>query len=235
MFGAIPKRAWRRKISPDEDNRCLLSMNCLLIRSGERILLVDTGVGSKDLKKLSYYDFRDLHDIRDLLRQSGISPEEVSDVILSHLHFDHCGGCTYLDEKGNLQVSFPNARHYVGKRQWENYLNPNDLERDSFRPEDMLPIQEKGLLHLVDKDTELWPGIHLQLCDGHTYDQLVVSALLKDELLIYPGDAIPTRAHLSDEWISAYDIEPLQSLASKRKIKQLAEGKKHQYVFYHSL
>ncbi|MDL2223097.1 MBL fold metallo-hydrolase [Bacteroidales bacterium OttesenSCG-928-M11] len=235
MFGAIPKRAWKRKIIADEENRCLMSMNCLLVQIDDRILLFDTGIGSKDLKKLSYYNFQKVKDIRTFIEEINIKPEDITDVILSHLHFDHCGGCTYRDNSGNLQIAFPNAKHYVGAKQWQNFLNPNDLERDSFRKEDILPIEEKGLLHLIEEDIELLPGVEIKLYDGHTYNQLAAYININNnEWLIFPSDVIPTRAHLSDEWISAYDIEPLKSLESKRKIKEWAKDKKHKYIFYHS-
>lgn len=233
MFGAVPKRAWSRKCPADEQNRCLLSMNCLLVKTDDRLILLDTGVGTKDLDKLAYYDFQALRDIRELVIEAGFCPEDVTDVVLSHLHFDHCGGCTYRDEAGQLQVSFPKAKHYVGQRQWENFLRPNPLEVDSFRREDLLPVQKAGLLTLVNKPFELFSGFHLDLFDGHTFGQLAAWFETEDELIIFPGDVIPTQAHLSDEWISAYDIEPLRSLESKRRVKAWAEGKTSRYVFYH--
>jgi glyoxylase-like metal-dependent hydrolase (beta-lactamase superfamily II) len=233
MFGAIPKSAWNRKY-PSDRNCCPLAMNCLLVWNEDRVALLDTGIGTKDLGKLAYYHFQELKEPSDLIRSLGFEPPQITDVVLSHLHFDHCGGCTYKDELGNLQVSFPNARHWVGKSQWENYLNPNGLEKDSFRPQDMMPVMDAGLLRLVDSDFELFEGFHLKLFDGHTYGQLVSFIETgKDEILLFPSDVIPTRAHRSPEWISAYDIEPLKSLAAKIKIKELTAGKKGNVVFYH--
>jgi glyoxylase-like metal-dependent hydrolase (beta-lactamase superfamily II) len=234
MFGAIPKRAWSRKYPSDEGNCCRLAMNCLLVWNENRVVLLDTGVGNKDLGKLAYYHFQDLNEPTDLIRSQGFEPHQVTDVILSHLHFDHCGGCTYKDESGKLQVTFPNARHWVAKSQWENYLHPNGLEIDSFRPQDMLPVMEAGLLRLVEDDLDLFEGFHLKLFNGHTPGQIVsLIETGENEILLFPGDVIPTKAHCSPEWISAYDIAPLQSLAAKLKLKELTEGKKGNWVFYH--
>jgi glyoxylase-like metal-dependent hydrolase (beta-lactamase superfamily II) len=234
MFGAIPKRAWSRKYPSDEGNCCRLAMNCLLVWNENRVVLLDTGVGTRDLGKLSYYHFQDLKELTGLIRLQGFEPHQVTDVVLSHLHFDHCGACTYQDESGKLQVTFPNARHWVGKSQWENYLNPNELEIDSFRPQDVMPVMEAGLLHWVDGDLDLFEGFYLKLFDGHTPGQIVSFIETgKDEILLFPGDVIPTKAHRSTEWISAYDIEPLKSLAAKIKCQELTEKKKENTVFYH--
>ena len=233
MFGSIPKRAWSRKFPADDKNRCALAMNACLLIAEDRLILIDTGVGSKDLGKLSYYDFFDEKDIRQVIIEQGYSPEDITDVILSHLHFDHCGGCTYYDNTNTLQVSFPNAKHYVGKKQWESFNNPNDLEKSSFRKQDLMPIYENGLLQWVDTPFELIPNCFIDLYDGHTLGQLAVRFQADNEFIFYPGDVIPTKAHLSDEWISAYDIEPLKSLESKRKIKQQAQDVNARFVFYH--
>lgn len=233
MFGAIPKRAWSRRYPSDEQNRCRLAMNCMLVWNQERIVLLDTGVGKKDLKNLSYYDFHNQEDLVELIGSHGFKPEQITDVVLSHLHFDHCGGCTYTDDNGNLQLTFPKAKYWVSKPQWEEYMNPNDLEKDSFRPADMLPVLESGSLRLVNDNFTLFDGFTIKLYDGHTKGQIVSFIETEDEYCLFPGDVFPTKAHLSDEWISAYDIEPLESLATKRKIKELISDKKYSIIFYH--
>jgi Zn-dependent hydrolases, including glyoxylases len=235
MFGAIPKAAWSHRVITDEQNRCRMGMNCVLAWTDDRVILIDTGVGTKSLEELIYYDFRDTKDIRDLVIEAGFKPEEVTDVILTHLHFDHCGGCSYLDKDGELMVSFPNARHYVGKKQWENYMNPNQLEAKSFRQKDMKPVHSSGLLQLVEEDLELFPGFRIELYDGHTYDQLAVIFDTEDRHLVVPGDVIPTRYHQSDIWISAYDIEPLQSLRSKQALKKKYPRDQYTYIFFHDI
>jgi glyoxylase-like metal-dependent hydrolase (beta-lactamase superfamily II) len=234
MFGAVPKRAWSRKYPSDEQNRCCLAMNCLLVWNHDRMVLFDAGVGNKELSKLSYYRFKDTKNISEMIRFHGFYPEQVTDVVLSHLHFDHCGGCTFLDEKGELRITFPNAKHWVGERQWQSYLHPNALEKDSFRPDDLLPVFNAGLVHRIDSGVELCENIHLQLFDGHTQDQIVSFIQMDNQQwLLFPGDVIPMKAHLSNEWISAYDLEPLKSLEAKNTLKEWAKQKNVTTVFYH--
>jgi glyoxylase-like metal-dependent hydrolase (beta-lactamase superfamily II) len=209
-------------------------MNCLLVWNENRTVLLDTGVGSKNLGKLSYYGFHDMKNLFDLLHTQGFKPEQITDVVLSHLHFDHCGGCTYRDEAGNLQVSFPNARHWVGEKQWESYLQPFVLEKDAFRPEDLLPVFKAGLVKRIDSDGELFEGFRLKLFDGHTQGQIVsFIKIAGNESLLFPGDVIPTKAHLSDEWISAYDLEPMKSFSAKIKLKRAMKNESLKIVFYH--
>ncbi|GHV59548.1 MBL fold metallo-hydrolase [Bacteroidia bacterium] len=234
MFGAIPKQAWSRKYPPDEDNTCVLAMNCLLVWNSERIILLDTGLGTKELGKLSYYRFHDVQDIAGMVRVAGFEPEQVTDVILSHLHFDHCGGCTYRDANGSLQITFPKARHWVGRKQWDNYLWPNTLEKSSFRPDDMLPVFESGLLQLVEDDAyRVAEDFLLYIYPGHTKGQLVSCFTSEDGTGIFAGDVIPTRAHLPDDWISAYDTHPLKSLAAKIRLKEQMKENSSRLFFYH--
>lgn len=234
MFGAIPKRAWSRKYLSDEQNCCRLAMNCMLVWNEKRKILLDTGVGSKDLGKFSYYGFHETKDLRRCVYTQGFYPEQITDVVLSHLHFDHCGGCTYRDETGNLQVSFPNATHWVGAKQCESYLHPFILEKDAFRPEDFLPVFEAGLVKQIDSDCKLSDDFQLKLFDGHTKGQIVSFIKVADnENLLFPGDVIPTKAHLSVEWISAYDLEPIESFLAKMTLKEWMKNENIKIVFYH--
>ena len=233
MFGAIPKQAWRKMYEADNEGNCLLAMNCLLVWDKNRVVLLDTGIGTKELGKLSYYHFHRLKKITDLIRLHGFEPEQVTDVVLSHLHFDHCGACTY-SENGKLEITFPRARHWVSEAQWESYMNPNDLELHSFRQQDMMPVWKFGLVQLIEGDYELFKGFNLSLFNGHTKGQIVSFIELGNkEILLFSGDVIPIKANFSDTWISAYDIEPLESLAAKKTIKEWTEGERVNYVFYH--
>jgi len=234
MFGAIPKRAWSRKYPSDDENCCRLAMNCLLVWNEKRIVVLDAGVGNKELGKLSCYKFSDIKDLRELVLSYGFNPEQVTDVVLSHLHFDHCGGCTYRDKEGNLRIAFPNANHWVSEKQWQNYLQPNVLEKDAYRRDDLLPVLNAGLLRRIDSDFELFENFYIKLFDGHTQSQIVSLIKEKDGRgLLFPGDVIPTKAHLPDEWISAYDVEPLQSLAAKIALKEWTKRENITTVFYH--
>lgn len=231
MFGAIPKTAWSRRYPSDEHNGCILAMRSALIKSGDRLILIDTGAGEKHLKKLAYYRFFDLRPITDLVREQGYVPEEVTDVILTHLHFDHCAGCTSGPEA--LTISFPKATHWVSRRQWENFCHPHPLERASFFPEDMQAVEAAGLLHLVDAPTALCPGVQLRLADGHTPGQLVPYLLDDNETLVFAGDVIPLMASVSLDWISAYDLAPTLSYDAKRRLLDEAAHEGQRLVFCH--
>ncbi len=148
MFGAIPKTAWSRRYPSDEHNGCILAMRSLLIRTDDgRVILIDNGCGNKQLKRLAYYRFFKLIDLGDRLRTLHIRPEEITDVVLTHLHFDHCGYTTQRDEPdGHLSLSFPNASHWVGRKQWENFLHPNAPENESYYPQNMRAVADAGLL-----------------------------------------------------------------------------------------
>ncbi|MDR1718505.1 MAG: MBL fold metallo-hydrolase [Dysgonamonadaceae bacterium] len=233
MFGAIPKRAWNRRYDCDEQNTCKLAMRCLLVWNDQRVILFDTGVGIKSPGKLSYYRFNKLYDIAALVCSCGFKPEQVTDVVLTHLHFDHCGGCTYSDESGNLHVTFPNALHWIAQPQWESFLHPNVMEESSFREDDMMPVSDAGLIRLVESDLILVDGINLALYNGHTKGQIVPFIKTGNIEIVYPGDVIPTRAHCSIDWISAYDINPLESIEAKLKLREYTTDKKGFMVFYH--
>jgi Zn-dependent hydrolases, including glyoxylases len=233
MFGAIPKRAWSKRYSSDADNCCRLAMNCLLAWSEDHVVLFDTGVGNKRLGFLSYYNFQERKNLVDLIREEGFEPEQITDVVLSHLHFDHCGGCTEDINLFETKVVFPKARHWISKAQLNSFLHPNELEKDSFLLKNITPIMSAGLLRLIDADTKLFEGLDLKLFDGHTRGQIVSVIRTGHETCVFPGDLIPTKAHLSDEWISAYDLEPLKSLIAKKQFKSSLQGENVRVIFYH--
>lgn len=224
MFGAIPKTAWSRRYPSNEKNGCILTMRSLLIsKYPEKIILVDNGAGNKHLDQLSYYNFFNLVDLEEELRKKGITPEQVTDVILTHLHFDHCGYSTRKEEKtGELYPSFPNATHWVSRKQWENFLHPNPLEKDSYFMENMQAIADKGLLRLIDTDTKLCPDIELRIFDGHTPGQLVPYITTSEQTFVFAGDVIPLVASVSPEWISAYDTYPV--ISYQEKVRMLEEA-----------
>lgn len=234
MFGAIPKTAWSRRYPSDNHNGCILAMRSMLVETGGRRILIDTGAGSKHLKSLSYYRFFGMKEIRETLRTQGIEPDTITDVVLTHLHFDHCGGCTYRDDNDQLQITFPNAIHWVSESQWTNFLHPHPLERGSFFLEDMKPIDEAGKLKLVyATQSTLYPGITLRLADGHTPGQIVPRVKAGEETIVFAGDVIPLLASLSPEWISAYDLEPVISYDEKIRLMEEAAFHHQRIVFCH--
>ena len=235
MFGAIPKTAWSRRYPSNEKNGCILTMRSLLIsKYPEKIILIDNGAGNKHLDQLSYYNFFNLVDLEEELRKKGITPEQVTDVILTHLHFDHCGYSTRKEEKtGELYPSFPNATHWVSRKQWENFLHPNPLEKDSYFMENMQAIADKGLLRLIDTDTKLCPDIELRIFDGHTPGQLVPYITTSEQTFVFAGDVIPLVASVSPEWISAYDTYPVTSYQEKVRMLEEAAREGQVLIYCH--
>lgn len=238
MFGAIPKTAWSRRYPSNEQNGCILAMRSMLIHNGEgKIILIDNGAGNKHLKRLSYYNFFGLIDLKDELLKQGITCEEVTDVILTHLHFDHCGYTTQQEKlpDGNTlyKMSFPNATHWVSRRQWENFLHPNALEADSYFIENMQTVCENSKLCLIENDTTLCPGINLRLFDGHTPGQIVPYVTTPERTYVFAGDVIPLAASVSPAWISAYDTCPLVSYNEKLRMLEEAAAENQAIIYCH--
>ena len=235
MFGVIPLTSWRRRYPCDDQKRCVMAMRIGLVITGNgRIVLIDTGVGNKQLKQLksTTYGFYDLTDICDALEARGIQPEQVTDIVLTHLHFDHCGGTTCINNHRVVPV-FPNATCWISRSQWESALQPNPLEADSFFPDNMAAIEQAGKLHLIDSDTDLCEGIQLRIYEGHTSGQIVPYIQTDTDMYVFAGDVIPTVAHISPLWISAYDIQPLTSYYEKIRLLDEAAAYNQLIVHYH--
>lgn len=233
MFGAVPKSAWARKYPADASNGCVLAMRSLLLTTADgRRMLIDTGAGEKHLRQLSYYRFFQLKDLREELRRRSVEPEEITDVVLTHLHFDHCGFCTRREGE-SWQLVFPNATHWVSEAQWVNFLHPHALERDSFFPEDLEAVEAQGKLKLLPDASCLAPDVRLIQCSGHTPGQLVPIIQTEQETVVFAGDVIPLVASVSPEWISAYDTQPLVSYEEKTKLLERATQEQWRMIYCH--
>ncbi len=237
MFGAIPKTAWSRRYPCDEKNGCVLAMRSALVTTDDgRIILVDTGAGDKHLQLLAYYRFFDLVDLTDELLKRGVHPEQVTDVVLTHLHFDHCGYVTrkkQSDDKETFTLSFPNATHWVSRKQWDNFLHPNALEKDSYFPENMQKVTDNRKLRLIEEDTELCRGVNLRLFDGHTPGQIAPYLETPEQTYVFAGDVIPLEASVSPEWISAYDTYPVISYGEKIRMLEEAAKNEQALIYCH--
>ena len=235
MFGAIPKTSWNKRYPSNETNGCKLAMRSLLIKTScGRIVLIDTGAGNKHLKLLSYYKFFGLIDLDEELQRREVSPNDVTDVILTHLHFDHCGYVTLKQEgTDSLSLAFPNATHWVSESQWNSFTQPHPLEKASFMRENMDLAEDKGVLRLINEDTVLCPEISLKLYNGHTQGQIVPYIKGKDRTYVFAGDVIPLAASVSPHWISAYDTAPMQSYDEKIRMLERAAGEKQVVFFCH--
>lgn len=235
MFGAIPKTSWSRRYPSNAQNGCVLAMRSLLIEADGRIILVDNGAGYKHLKTLSYYQFFDLQDLHEALRKRGIEPTDVTDMVFTHLHFDHCGYTTLQDPQSDtLRLAFPNANHWVSRRQWENFRQPHPLEQGSYFPEDMELVETSGRLRLVEEEEmALTPHVRFRLFDGHTPGQIALYCDLPERTYLFAGDVIPLAAHLSLAWISAYDDAPLRSYEAKERMLAEAVAHKQAIIYCH--
>ena len=234
MFGAVPKSAWMRRYPSDERNRCVLAMRSLVVQLDDgRVMLIDTGAGEKHLQQLSYYAFFNQVDLQQALSSLGISADQVTDVVFTDLHFDHCGYATHPDGAGGYRLAFPKARHWVSRRQWENFCTPHPWEAASYFPEDMQAVAETGQLCLIDADESLGAGVTLRLYDGHTPGQLVPYLQRGEETFVFAGDVIPLLASVSLEWISAYDGQPMVSYEAKQTLLEEAARERQRLIFCH--
>lgn len=234
MFGIVPRTLWERQIEPDDHNRIPLGTRCLLIEGSDRLVLVDDGIGSKeDARFMEIYgvDF-ERAELHRSLRDAGFSAGDVTDVILTHLHFDHCGGTTRRED-GRLVMSFPNARHYVQRAHWEWARQSNDRERASFLPANLDPLGESGQLELVDGAVEILPGISVLPVNGHTEAQQLVGVSGPEGTLVYVADLIPTVAHVRPVWGMAYDVRPLVTIDEKKAFLDQAARQNWTLFFEH--
>lgn len=233
MFSTVPKKYWSRKYPCDTNNMCTMAMRSLLIVTDDKRIIIDPGMGDKHTDKLKFYQPFDLKDIANEVRSKGYAPEEITDVIFTHLHFDHCGGGTRLDEGKNTVLTFPNATYHVSRKQWNNYRHPGLFEKSSFFPENIEPLFHSGKLNFVEKDGDFTPEIRLELYDGHTPGQIVLILRQEEKTIIYPSDVIPTSCHMSLEWLSGYDNNAAVAMEEKKRLIDTYRECRPTYIFYH--
>lgn len=234
MFGVVPRTLWEKTNPPDEKNRIAMAARALLLRGSGRTILIDAGNGGKLDAKLSaiYKIDSSGSDLLSSLASHGVTPGEVTDVILTHLHFDHAGGAT-MRSSGELIPTFPNARYYVQRAHWEAAQKPTERDRASFYADDYLPLYERGLLHFTDGEGEILPGITVRVIHGHT--TALQCPVISDgrTTLLYCADLVPTASHVALPWIMAYDLRPLVTLEEKRAILTLAAEEEWVLFFEH--
>ena len=219
MFGIVPKPLWERRIPADDRNRIPLATRCLLLEGDGRVVLIDNGVGDKyDAKFADIYGVdQESADLHRSLAEAGFSVDDVTDVILTHLHFDHCGGSTTRDADGTLRVVFPNATFHVQRAHW-TWAHESPREGASFLPENLDPLEASGQLHLVDGPGPMLPGIEALIVDGHTRGQQLLKISDDEQTLLYAADLLPTAAHVPLLWVMAYDVAPLDTISEKEEI-----------------
>jgi glyoxylase-like metal-dependent hydrolase (beta-lactamase superfamily II) len=239
MFGVVPKPLWQRRIPADERNRIQLGMRCLLIEHDIGLVLVDTGAGNKEDPK-----FHDIYGVEnqgqggrtaleDGLAQLGFAPRDVALVIDTHLHFDHAGGNTWIDADGALRLAFPNARYVVQGGEYHYATHTNERTAGSYFDRNFAPVREAGRFDFADGETEIVAGIRVIPTPGHTPHHQGVLVDGGAERAFYLADLAPTAAHLPLPWIMGYDVEPLVTLDTKRRILRQAAHEQWLLIFEH--
>lgn len=239
MFGVVPKTIWNKINPADENNLCEWALRCLLIEDGNRLILIDNGNGTKqDAKFWSHYHLHGDDTLEKSLAKYGFSKNDITDVILTHLHFDHCGGS--IDKVNNrLQLAFPNAIYWSNKNHWEWAVHPNEREKASFLKENILPIQESGQLKFVEvsemKNNRLGStlfnsAISLRFVNGHTESMMLPQIKYNDKTIVFMADLLPSAGHIPIPYVMAYDMFPLNTINEKKSF--LKEAIENKYILF---
>ncbi|QNK63292.1 MBL fold metallo-hydrolase [Pedobacter sp. PAMC26386] len=232
MFGVVPKSIWQKSNPSDANNMCTWAMRCLLIEDGNRLILIDTGIGNKqDEKFLSHYYLHGDDTMEKSLAAKGFSKDDITDVFLTHLHFDHCGGAI-VREGGKLVPAFKQATYWSNEKHWNWAVNPNDREKASFLKDNILPLQESGQLKFIDdqEGVEFQPGFKVRFAFGHTDAMMLPQLTYKDHTIVYTADLLPSTGHIPLPYVMAYDMFPLQTLKEKKAFLEEAAAKN--YILY---
>jgi glyoxylase-like metal-dependent hydrolase (beta-lactamase superfamily II) len=233
MFGVIPKTLWIKHKIPDRQNRVPVASNCLLVQGPAGTALVEGGVGDKYTdKQKQIFGLDDLGRLRRGLKAAAVEPEDVDHVFLTHLHFDHCGAVTTYDGS-RLRPTFPRARHFVQRQEYETLLNPDPRSRPSYIPDNLEAVREAGLLELVEGDSEPVPGFELRLTPGHTAGHQVVLVHSAGNTAAFMGDLVPYASHIRTNWIAGTDVAPLETMKTKEKFLAEVREKDYLVVLYH--
>jgi glyoxylase-like metal-dependent hydrolase (beta-lactamase superfamily II) len=232
MFGVVPKSMWQKLNPPDENNMCNWAMRCLLIEDEGRLILVDNGMGNKqDEKFFGYYYLNGDDTLEKSLAKYGFSKDDITDVFLTHLHFDHCGGSI---ERVNDQLApaFKNATYWSNEKHWQWAVHPNDREKASFLKENILPIQRSGKLKFVEtkEGIDFTKNVKIRLVNGHTESMMLPEIKYKDKTIVYMADLLPSEAHIPIPYVMAYDTRPLETLVEKKSF--LAEALQKDFILF---
>ena len=234
MFGVVPKNLWSKTNPSDEQNRIDMALRALLLRSDDKIILIDTGMGEKyDEKTRSIYKYDSSRfTLLDSLKKLGIMPDQVTDIIQTHLHFDHCGGLVSQID-GKLVPTFPNAKVHVQKENLAWARKPTEKDRASYLSQDWEPIASEGLINEVDGHGELFPGVELLIFNGHTRAQQLPHIHHGDQHVFFCADLMPTKAHVNLPYIMVYDNFPLTTLEEKKALTPRMYEEKWMLFFEH--
>ncbi len=234
MFGVVPKVLWSKLNPADEKNLCTWAMRCLLVESGDRKMLIDCGIGDKQSEKFfSHYYLAGPHTLQKSLAALGVAPGEITDVLLTHLHFDHVGGAVHKSADGTLTPAFPNATYYSNRKHWDWASNPNARERASFLKENFIPLEEAGLMKFVEEWEEIMPGVSCKFSYGHTEAMMIPHIKVGEQTLVYCADLFPSPHHVPLPYIMGYDIRPMVTLQEKLDYLPKAHAENFTFFFEH--
>lgn len=240
MFGVVPKTLWSKTNPADANNLIDIAARCLLIEDGKRLILIDTGMGNKQSEKFfSYYSLWGDHSLDGSLQKAGFHRDDITDVFMTHLHFDHCGGSVnWNKDKTGFEVAFKNAKYWTNENHWEWATKPNAREKASFLHENLIPMQESGHLYFVEKSntdfiekSEL--GFGILFADGHTEKQMLPHLKIEDKTFVFCADLLATAGHIPIPYVMGYDTRPLLSLDEKTKFMNLAAEKNYYLILEH--
>ena len=237
MFGVVPKSLWQKTNPSDANNMIEISSRCILIENGGKLILIDTGMGNKQSEKFfSYYNRWGNDNLVNSIKAAGFSVDDITDVLLTHLHFDHCGGAVIWDSKKEVyDVQFKNAKYWSNENHWNWATNPNDRERASFLKENLMPIKESGQLNFIKNPSNSFTfnrelDMDILCVDGHTEKQMIPKIRYKEKELVFAADLIPTAGHIPVPYVMGYDVRPLTTM--KEKALFLKEAfEKNYYLF----
>ena len=231
MFGVVPKNLWKKSIPADSKNRIKLALRSLLLESVDKLIMIDTGIGTKSDEKFSEIYNIDLsnYSLEKSLSEVGFSRNDITDVIITHLHFDHAGGITFFNE-GSPELTFPKAMHYVQSEQWDWALNPSEKDRASFLKNDFTLLDSNKKLNKLSGPVELFPGLEVLVMYGHTQGMQLVKIKDTNSTLLYCADLIPTSSHIPVPWVMAYDNNPLITMNEKNRL--LPQAVEEQWILF---
>lgn len=235
MFGVVPKTIWNKTSPADSNNRCSFAMRSLLIEDGDRLILIDTGLGDKQSKQFfSYYDLHGEATLTSSLAALGFHCDDVTDVILTHLHFDHVGGgVKFNKDRTQLELQFKNAKYWSNKNHWQLAKEPNPREAASFLTENILPIEESGQLHFIESGKEFGNQFSFLLAHGHTESQIIPHINYKGKTIVFCADLLPTAAHIPLPYVMSYDTQPLVTMKEKEQFLTTAYNKDYVLFLQH--
>lgn len=233
MFGIIPKPLWEKTNPADKLNRIKLSTRNLLLISDDKKILIDTGMGNKwDDKSKNIYNIDPKLDLELALEQNGIKSDEITDILLTHLHFDHTGGSTKF-ENGKLVPAFPNAKYYVQKKNFEWGRNPTDRDKGSYIKDNFEPLVKEGVLNLIDGEIDFDDNISFRIINGHTFSQQMIKISDSSNTVLYVADLLPFVSQIKIPYVMGYDLQPLVTVEEKKKYLKLAAEENWKLYFGH--